>query len=89
MREALIILLPKAGKPNNNKCENMRPMSRINTDTKILSKILAKRLEGVFSDIVEDIQNGFIKGRPQFHNVRRVVSILHNKKDMALLLLRM
>lgn len=78
MREASIILLPKPGKPNN-KCENMHPISLRNTDTKIVSKILAKRLENVL---------GFIKGRQGFHNVRQFLNILHNQKrekDTALL----
>lgn len=70
-------------KPNKlkTKCESYRPISLLNSDTKILSKILAKRLENVLRNIVDRDQNGFVKGRQAFPNVRMLFHILHCKKD--------
>lgn len=57
-------------------------------DTKILCKALAMRLDRYIPNLIHNDQSGFVKKRQGFHNIRRVLNILHEKaecKDTALL----
>lgn len=46
-------------------------------DYKILSKILALRIEKVLCSIVDADQTGFIKGRNSYYNTRHLFNIIH------------
>uniref|UniRef100_A0A3P9KC19 Reverse transcriptase domain-containing protein n=1 Tax=Oryzias latipes TaxID=8090 RepID=A0A3P9KC19_ORYLA len=72
---AHITLILKENRPPDL-CTSYRPISLLGVDCKILSKILARRLEGVLPSLVKSDQTGFIKGRYSHSNVRRLLNVL-------------
>ena len=58
----MITLISKLGK-DNLLLQNWRPISLINTDYKILSKVLSNRLIKVLPNIIGEQQYGFMKGK--------------------------
>lgn len=75
---AVITLLLKPRKSPKD-CGSYRPISLLNNDLQILCKALAKRLEIHLPKLVHIDQNDFVWGRHGFHNIRRVLNILHEK----------
>ena len=71
LNEASITLLLKPG-GDASKCGSYRPVSLLNTDIKILSKLLATRLETPLPGLISTDQTGFVKGRHLFSNIRRL-----------------
>lgn len=59
-------------------CGSNRPISLLNVDLKILSKILAQHLQGVLQSIISTDQTGFMLGRHSFHNTRRLLNIVNS-----------
>ena len=79
-QDALIRLIPK--KPDPLSVDDWRPISLLNCDYKILTKILAGRLQGVLGDIVGPHQTCSIRGRSIGTNIKCVRDLLQTQGRM-------
>ena len=76
MKEAVITFIAKKGKDPVD-CASYRPISLLNTDAKILAKVLALRLDEALPHIITTDQTGFIKNRHSFFNIRRLLDVIY------------
>ena len=71
---SIITLLYKKG---DKQClDNWRPISLLNTDYKILTKVLCKRLKQVIDELISSDQTGYLKQRSAMQNLRLVQDII-------------
>ena len=80
-KRGIISLIPKKDK-DKTLLENLRPISLLNVDYKILTKAIAKRLEKILSKIINHDQAGYIKGRFIGENIRFIQDIMSYTKTM-------
>ena len=73
-RRGILTLLPKADK-DLRLLKNWRPLSLLNTDYKILTKLLATRLQKVLPNIISEDQTGYLKGRYIGENIRTILDL--------------
>lgn len=76
---AIVCMIPKS-QSDDSLSTNYRPISMINTDIKILAKILAARLKLIIGTLVHSDQVGFMPSRQAGDNVRRAVLLAHIAK---------
>ena len=74
-RRGVICLIPKQGK-DLTKLQSWRPLSILNTDYKIIAKVLAKRLKVALSQIINPDQIGYMQNRFSGENIRLISDII-------------
>ena len=79
-RTGILTLIPKED-INFTDLKNWRPISLLNLDYKILSKILAKRLEQFLPNLIHSDQTGFVRGRYIGQNIRLLSDIMEFSND--------
>ena len=89
-RRGVIKLIPKKNK-NPHFVKNLRPITLLNIDYKILTKLLANRLRQIMDEIVREDQNAFIKRRYIGTNILDLYSLIaaadENEDEAAIILL--
>ena len=80
-RQAILTLIPKKDKDLRH-LKNWRPLSLLNTDYKIIAKVLASRLQTVIANIIDDDQVGYIKGRFIGENIRTMLDVIELTSSM-------
>jgi hypothetical protein len=75
LREGLICLVPKKGRPKDE-IKGYRPITLLNVPYKIMPGALAKRIRDVLIDIIEPEQTAFLSGRFIGDNTRLLYDMI-------------
>ena len=78
-KRGIITLLPKKDKPTDV-LNNLRPVTLLNVDYKIATKVIANRLAKVLPDIISPNQTGYVKNRYIGENVRLISDVIDYTK---------
>ena len=64
------IMYPLYKKKDKTKIENYRPLTMLETDYKILTKVLSQKLGVVAPDLIHENQAGFVPGRSLYDHIK-------------------
>ena len=78
-KQAIVTLIEKKGK-DRSYLENWRPISLINVDAKIVSKVIATRIIPVLPKIINSTQTGYAKGRFIGEAARSILGVMDYTK---------
>ena len=79
--KGVITLLKKGGKHVCGGLDDYRPITLLNTELKILARVLANRLQLVISDLMDPGQTFAVKGRSVQDNLHLIREVLEGIKD--------
>lgn len=81
-RQAVITPIEKK---DQDRCDlkNWPPISLLNVDAKIASKVIAERLKRIVPDLTHDNQSGYIPGRDICDNILSVIDLMKYIKDKS------
>jgi hypothetical protein len=79
-RRGILSLIPKKDK-DPRLLKNWRPISLLNTDYKIFAKTMATRLQTVLDYIISHDQQGCLKGRSTFSNIRSTIDVINYTRE--------
>lgn len=79
MLHATVITIPKPGKPIDI-VANYRPVSLLNCDIKLYSKLLADRINKILPSLVHPDQVGFVAHRQARDGTRRILNLIQLAK---------
>ena len=87
-RQGVISLLEKPAK-EMIRIKNWRPLTLLNTDNKIYTKLLARQLQNVLWTIIHASQTGFRKNRQMSENIIKIMEVIEtceiNCEDLILI----
>ena len=75
-KQGIIKVIPKKKRKDKSFLENWRPLSLLNVDYKIATKVIAHRISSVLPIIVKEDQIGYVKGRYIGQNIRLITDIM-------------
>ena len=73
-RTGVINLIPKKDQ-NSLFPKNLRLITLLNIDFKILAKVLANRMQNVIDYLIRDSQSGFMRGRNIAFNIQKTLDV--------------
>ena len=74
-KQAIITIIETKGK-DRSLLENCRPISLVNVDTKIISKVITTRIKKVLPHIIHHNQSGYVEDRYIGESVRSIFDIM-------------
>ena len=87
-RQGILNLIPKQNK-DTRQIKNLRPITLLNTDYKIIEKAIANKMMPALKEIINKDQRGFMKDRRISVNIRKMLDIMQHaeKEDLEAVVL--